>query len=372
MKTVDFREVPASPGTHFELFARDFLVARGFEVLHGPAPGPDGGCDLLITEAGSITQERRRWLVTVKHYAHSRRLVGLYREQDALGRLARFDASGLMCFYSTLPSSALEGHLDDLKKKTSVFLYDPAKIAAALIDEPALDSVFRRYFPKSYAALHKINSLRIETEVGRSFPIDDSIPLDLADVLERDEEGTFRLVDRDLEDVITACLLADAFRRNRFDVLSNFTSFRPIVWKHLRSFLKAKGLDGRAIGAAIDQARETAMLRLLISIAGEAGAEEAGAAICRKLISSGPYHSKKVAMWRVPATPFYEVARTALAKLPLGTITTLELFTEEARKLKRWQAKQVFEWAAHKLRRRQEAGEERPRKSRQRSQEAFQ
>src|SRR3954452_21958206 len=51
---LDFKEIAtAHAGTgrdQFELFARDFLEAEGFEIVRGPDQGPDAGRDLIVRE----------------------------------------------------------------------------------------------------------------------------------------------------------------------------------------------------------------------------------------------------------------------------------------------------------------------------------
>lgn len=63
MPVIDFTEIPlANTGEGnqdtFELFARDFFSALGFEIEESPSRGPDGGKDLLILEnlSGTISE----------------------------------------------------------------------------------------------------------------------------------------------------------------------------------------------------------------------------------------------------------------------------------------------------------------------------
>ncbi len=57
MSSIDFTEIRSgddgkAPNV-FELFARDFLEALGFNVLEGPDEGRDGGRDLIVSESVS-------------------------------------------------------------------------------------------------------------------------------------------------------------------------------------------------------------------------------------------------------------------------------------------------------------------------------
>ena len=51
MPALDFQEIATAQSgadrDQFELFARDFLEAEGFEIVRGPDRGPDAGRDLI-------------------------------------------------------------------------------------------------------------------------------------------------------------------------------------------------------------------------------------------------------------------------------------------------------------------------------------
>lgn len=361
MSEIDFREIPAADrtgakGEQFEFFARDFLAALGFEAMDGPDRGQDDGRDFIVIEqvAGSLTKDRKRWLVSVKHFAHSGRAVSRKDEPDLEGRLSHFNAAGFIGFYSTLPSAPLSRRLRSLEVRATVFVFDAGRIRMALTSNPLLDRVFRTYLPKSYAAFHQpipTTEFHLATEVGVSFPKDEWIPLNLAELLDQDERGVLRVSDQELADVVTACMLADALRRSRFGVLRRFRSFRPVVWRYLAYFIAAKKVDGKALAAEIQHATDSAYLRLLILIAGVAGASETAEAICRQVVARGRYHSKRIAAWDVPVTPFFDITKEALAALPADVLATIERFREEAKRMRRWHEKEVLDVACRQLRR---------------------
>src|SRR5262245_13521955 len=108
MTIIDFQEIPASNSSNgdqdlFELFTRDFLEALGFEIEEGPGRGIDRGRDLIVSEtvAGTISDQKKRWIVSVKHNAHSGKSVNDNVEPDPIGRVRKHKADGFIGFYST-------------------------------------------------------------------------------------------------------------------------------------------------------------------------------------------------------------------------------------------------------------------------------
>lgn len=149
----------------FELFARDFLEAEGFEIVEGPDRGPDAGRDLIVRERrqgpGGVTFFN--WLVSCKHKAGSGSAVSNAEELNVRDRLGTHHCDGLIAFYSTLPSSTLATHLAALAPPYGLLIYDREKIETKLLDTPRGRSLAARYFPVSfqqwiiasqYAAVH--------------------------------------------------------------------------------------------------------------------------------------------------------------------------------------------------------------------------
>ena len=120
MPALDFAEIAVAYAgvgrDDFELFARDFLVTQGFEILVGPDRGPDAGRDLVVRELreGPGGQTELRWLVSCKHKAASGNAVGHTDEQNMRDRLETHGCKGFIAFYSTVPSSTLATHLKSL------------------------------------------------------------------------------------------------------------------------------------------------------------------------------------------------------------------------------------------------------------------
>lgn len=166
---VEFKEIPeANKATgnqdRFELFAREFLTALGYLVRDHPDRGADGGKDMLVIEPFQTIngQHQIPWLVSCKHKAHSGKSVNKSDEEDIRDRVSNKSAKGFMGFYSTLPSSGLNDHFTGpLRKSCYVEHYDSASIERHLTTDRRLDSVFRTFFPKSYAKFIKSGGYRI-------------------------------------------------------------------------------------------------------------------------------------------------------------------------------------------------------------------
>ncbi|PPD17107.1 MAG: hypothetical protein CTY30_07665 [Methylocystis sp.] len=142
MSALDFKEIPgAQSGEHrdqFELFAREFLVQEGFNIVEGPDRGPDDGRDLIVeeTRSGPGGKTSVRWLVSCKHKAHSGGSVTPSDELNIRDRLETHDCTGFIAFYSTVPSSGLATILNALKLNFGLVIYDAALIERKLLDNP--------------------------------------------------------------------------------------------------------------------------------------------------------------------------------------------------------------------------------------------
>lgn len=156
MPALDFTEIAvAHAGTgrdDFELFARDFLEAQGFEIIVGPDRGPDAGRDLVVRELreGPGGQTELRWLVSCKHKAASGNAVGHADEQNMRDRIETHGCKGFIAFYSTVPSSTLATHLQALQRDYSLLIYDKEYIEQRLLDSPKGRALAARYMPRSY------------------------------------------------------------------------------------------------------------------------------------------------------------------------------------------------------------------------------
>lgn len=151
---IDFTEI-SNKTDDFELFARDFLQATGLEIIVEPGRGADGGKDMILKEIrkGNISSGEIQWLVSCKHYAHSRKSVGVNDEINILERMEANSCKGFIGFYSTIASSSLIDRLIKLRdtKNFDFQLFDHQKIEKELWNLKSCQSLTTRYFPDSYA-----------------------------------------------------------------------------------------------------------------------------------------------------------------------------------------------------------------------------
>lgn len=163
---LDFKEIPqANTGKGdqdaFEQFACLFLKYYGFKIVQGPNRGPDGGKDIIVSETlkgvGSCDVVRK-WLVSCKHKAHSKRSVSTTDESNIKDRVIANLCDGFIGFYSTLPSSGLNNIIHGLGMPVMVF--DNKMIESKLLSGDKLfNTLVDIYFPislKKYRQEHPI------------------------------------------------------------------------------------------------------------------------------------------------------------------------------------------------------------------------
>jgi hypothetical protein len=158
---IELTEIP--DGDMWELFARDFLAEIGFVIEIGPGRGADAGRDMVVSEQmiGRIQTRAYRWLVSCKHYAESKKSVGLADETSITDRVRHHSADGFIGFYSTLPSAALVERLHQYANKGELGgyeIFDAKKIETRFIDT-GMSKLALRYFPKSYGKMRPIQKL---------------------------------------------------------------------------------------------------------------------------------------------------------------------------------------------------------------------
>jgi hypothetical protein len=158
MPVLDFKEIAeahiAGPNSdRFELFARDFLQFIGYRIEEDPSRGADGGKGLIVREVrkGVSGETTICWLVSCKHKAHSGRAAGVEEEPSILERVQGKGCEGFIGFYSTLPSSALDVRLGELRSKVETQRFDSERIESALISSAEGLTLAKRYFPRSIA-----------------------------------------------------------------------------------------------------------------------------------------------------------------------------------------------------------------------------
>lgn len=147
---IDFTEL-STDGTRFEQLIRELLVRSGFEV-HWTGVGPDGGRDLVVVEKahGALAPFRRKWLVSCKHYAKSKKSVGLDDVTDIGDACEAVGASGFLLACSTQPSSTVVRRFEEVEArgKLVVRYWDSVEIEKRLT-APQTFALNHLFFPLS-------------------------------------------------------------------------------------------------------------------------------------------------------------------------------------------------------------------------------
>ncbi|MGV3597294.1 MAG: restriction endonuclease [Bacteroidota bacterium] len=159
---IDFKEIPRANGNdgdqdRFEQFACDFFETCGYSIECRPSRGADGGKDLIIKEPSMHSKAELKWIVSCKHYGHSRNSIGVEVEVNILERVEAHNCHGFMGFYSSSISSSLASRLNELKAKIHTNFFDNARIEQEilLLNPSDRDRILHSYFPKSFSNFHQ-------------------------------------------------------------------------------------------------------------------------------------------------------------------------------------------------------------------------
>lgn len=147
---LDFTELP-SDGIKFEQLIRELFVKRGYETVW-TGVGTDLGRDLIVTEklVGPLSTKNRKWIVSCKHNAHSKRAVGLKDLGNVAGDCTSIQAEGYLLVCSTYPSSSVVLRLEEITKSNDIVtkIWDAVEIEKQL-SYPETFSLFKSFFPSS-------------------------------------------------------------------------------------------------------------------------------------------------------------------------------------------------------------------------------
>ena len=148
---IDFTELPED-GTRFEQFVRELLLRLGFEV-HWTGVGPDGGRDLVVIEEakGGLADFSRKWLVSCKHKAHSRRSVGEADVANVTDACRRVGATGFLLVCSTQPASSVVTKFEELTSNSpemTFLCWDGVELERRLMT-PSAFPLMHLFFPLS-------------------------------------------------------------------------------------------------------------------------------------------------------------------------------------------------------------------------------
>jgi len=166
--------------------------------------------------------------------------------------------------------------------------------------------------------------------------------IDTTSLINTDCEDSPKVDDSMIEHLLVAGCLAKKLRKNEFDILRHYLLFRDEVWKILIFLLKQYPLDKQALSNAILWADDVFELRNLIKIAGEIREISCSESICKKKLYA-PNYDQILREYKYIYTPFDDIFVKALASMPRESVSIIKKYIEEAKMMKKWHAKQVFE-----------------------------
>lgn len=257
---IDFKEIPvANSGEgnqdNFELFARDFFETLGYQIIENPSRGADGGRDLIIKEIRKGTSDFTTeilWLVSCKHYAHSRKSITPTIENNIMDRISANGCDGFIGFYSTLPSEGLT----KIFKNISTQIFDHKKIEKHIVGNEKLKHIFMRFFPMSYKKWDLLNlpynpiklfsfylNAKHEAELNlleSIFGNIDNVFIALVNSQNFDEFLKFKEIKLyTLENINDG--LDKLYKENQLKYSSSFTSLMSVYDDFLNNYLQEKG-----------------------------------------------------------------------------------------------------------------------------------
>jgi Restriction endonuclease len=149
---LDFSEI-SEDGTQFELLVREILFSLNYHVIWSGV-GADGGRDLLVREEIQSIFGRRffTWLVQCKHFAKSKRSVGVRDLDNVVDSCVQHGADGYLLVSSTYVSSAVVNRLEainaDRSKHLATNFWD-CTILERLLNTPENWGIAQRFLPIS-------------------------------------------------------------------------------------------------------------------------------------------------------------------------------------------------------------------------------
>ncbi len=167
--------------------------------------------------------------------------------------------------------------------------------------------------------------------------------LDVSSIIEMNDESVLKFSDSYIESVAAAGVIAKNIKDGNYDLLNDFVTFHPEVYRIACFLIKDIGIDNKSFAKAITDCENSTTLRLLINMAGQAAVSECIIPICDKILITGRYHND-IKSLRAPITPFYDIVKQSLSRMqPKIALPIIERYFELSKKQKKWQAKQIFE-----------------------------
>lgn len=169
---IDFSEL--EDGQTFEYFCEAFLSKFGFIIEKKVLIGPDGGCDLIVSEPSIMKGNvRYRWLVSCKNYSKSKKSVSAIDLSLNRGLLDKFKCHGVLVLATTQFTNGCEDNLSGIFSdiRDNFVLKNSFDIEKELLRDLKYCYLIKQYFPKSYNKLVTISKKSCECGNSEQFYI---------------------------------------------------------------------------------------------------------------------------------------------------------------------------------------------------------
>lgn len=165
---------------------------------------------------------------------------------------------------------------------------------------------------------------------------------DISSMINMVEDGTFKFTDTYIESILAASVITKNIKEGNLNFITNIITFKPEVYKFASLLIKDYGANEIALEESIRKCKDILTLRLLIILAGEAGAIQCIEIICKQLFIPNIY-KQEIEQQAILLTSFNNSIKEALLKLVTkDNLKILNKYLKIAKEQKRWQAKQTI------------------------------
>lgn len=161
---IDFTELSSSvQGENLEQLTR--LLGRALGLgTEWTGRGADGGLDLLFSEhlSGSLSKQRRRWVVSCKDKARSGSSVLENDLPSITDKVKQHQADGFLLVTTTTVGTAAKALIDSLDASRGgpiyTLVWDAAELTSMLLVK-SNENLLEQFFPKSYERLVRVHTM---------------------------------------------------------------------------------------------------------------------------------------------------------------------------------------------------------------------
>lgn len=144
----------------FENFCMHLLENMGLKINVAPAIGADSGRDVICEEISHFAERGYRWLVSCKHFAGSKKSVGVNDDYAKPHKLIEHACHGFMFFFSTAYTENFRFSVDTICENigSQYRIFNHLEIERILLSEPKFFPIIRQYFPASHELLVRLSN----------------------------------------------------------------------------------------------------------------------------------------------------------------------------------------------------------------------